>query len=285
MKLEVVKIPDISFLFRIQSHKRGAFSMDNKHSHKPHEIYYLRNGQRYYFIEDRIYHVHQGDLIFVPSAVLHRTTAADNRDHERTVIYFQDQFLEDLIPDIANHPIMNRFYSEPKVVRLKLADQVVIENILAKLNHEYQKQLPYSQLYLKILLIELLLIANRIEPADASVYEPLSPIHEKIHKIVRYLRKNYQKPVSLSQLAKKFYISQYYLSRMFKAVTGLSLIEYLNTIRIQEAQKLLTECDLTITEIASMVGYESQTYFGRTFKRIIGLSPREYRKQHLTGHN
>lgn len=125
-----------------QSHIRGAFNMDDKHSHKPHEIYYLRKGQRYYFIDDRIYHVHQGDLIFVPSFVLHRTTAADNRDHERTVVYFQDRFLEDLIPDIVAHPIMNRFYSEPKVVRLKLADQIVVENILSKLSLEYQNRSP-----------------------------------------------------------------------------------------------------------------------------------------------
>lgn len=257
--------------------------MDDKHSHKPHEIYYLRKGQRYYFIDDRIYHVHQGDLIFIPSFVLHRTTAADSNEHERTVIYFQDEFLQDLIPNLPAHPVMKRFYSEPKVVRLKLTDQIGIENILAKLSLEYQKQLPDSQLYLKILLIELLLFANRIEPADASIYEPLSPIHEKIHKIVRYLRANYQKPISLNELAHQFYISQYYLSRMFKTVTGLTMVEYLNTIRIQEAQKLLSDGILPITEIASMVGYESQTYFGRMFKRITGLTPREYRKQHQAG--
>jgi len=285
MNSEVIPIPRFNYMFRIQSHIRGAFNMDDKHSHKPHEIYYLRKGQRYYFIDDRIYHVHQGDLIFVPSFVLHRTTAADNRDHERTVVYFQDRFLEDLIPDIVAHPIMNRFYSEPKVVRLKLADQIVVENILSKLSLEYQKPQPNSELYLKILLIELLLVATRIGTADSSVYEPLSPVHEKIHKIVRYLRTNYQRPFSLKQLAAQFYISQCYLSRMFKAVTGLTLIEYLNTIRIQEAKKLLADEGLTITEIADMVGYESQTYFGRMFKRITGLSPREYRKQHGAGHH
>lgn len=279
----VITILDFNFQFRIQSHKREAFDMNDKHSHKPHEIYYLRKGQRYYFIDDRIYHVHRGDLIFVPSCVLHRTTAADNEDHERTVIYFQDQFLEDLIPNIAGHPIMKRFHIEPKVVRLKLGDQIVIENILSKLSLEYQKQLPDSQLYLKILLIELLLVANRIEPADASVYESSSPVHEKIHRIVRYLRANYQKPLSLKELAGQFYISQYYLSRMFKTVTGLTLIEYLNTIRIQEAQKLLADENLSITEIASLVGYDSQTYFGRMFKRITGLTPREYRKHNLAG--
>ncbi|MGB3986308.1 MAG: helix-turn-helix transcriptional regulator, partial [Limnochordia bacterium] len=77
--------------------------------------------------------------------------------------------------------------------------------------------------------------------------------------------------------------SQYYLSRMFKTVTGLTLIEYLNTIRIQEAQKLLADENLSITEIASLVGYDSQTYFGRMFKRITGLTPREYRKHNLAG--
>ncbi|MFB5067001.1 MAG: helix-turn-helix domain-containing protein [Candidatus Wallacebacter cryptica] len=274
-------IAELNYDFHIETRKRDAFNMNDKHRHEPYEIYYLRAGERYYFIDDRIYHVNQGDLIFVPSNVLHRTTAANNEQHERTVLYFKDRFLADLVPQSAH--LMDCFYRETKVVRPKVAEQMQIENTLAKLSTEYGKSLPHSALYLKALLIELLVLANRIEPAEPNLYDSLSPIHEKIHKIVRYLRKNYQSAVTLAQLGDKFYISQYYLSRMFKEVTGLTLIEYLNTVRVQEAQKLLTSSDLSITEISGLVGYENQTYFGRIFKRITGLTPSEYRRQSSAG--
>lgn len=267
-------------LFKVETKKRTAFNMRTKHSHAHYEIYYLLSGERYYFIDDRIYHVNQGDIIFIPSNVVHRTTAANNGEHERTVVYFQDQLLTDLAPELKKHPIiMNCFYRDSKVLRLKLVDQTTVENILTKLVAEAANSQPDSLLYQKALLIELLVIVNRLWPTeDDPSLDSLNPIHEKIHKIVRYICDNYATKITLTELSEQFYISQFYLSRMFKEVTGLTLIEYLNTVRIKEAQSLLQETDHSITEIAGLVGYDNQTYFGRMFKRNTGMTPRDYRK-------
>lgn len=268
------------YLFKAESKKSTAFNMQNTHRHNHHEIYYLKSGERYYFIDDRIYHVNQGDILFIPKNAVHRTTAANNEDHERTVIYFQSEFLLDIIPHPTNHPIMHCFYREPKAIRLKLAEQNIIENILSRLVAECNVPGNNTLLYQQALLLELLIIANRIIPADDNTcFNSLSPIHEKIHNIVRYIRNNYQKTISLTGLAKQFYISQYYLSRMFKEVTGLTLIEYVNNIRIRQAQDLLLNSTYSITEISGFVGFENQTYFGRMFKRITGFTPREFRSK------
>lgn len=271
-----------SNLFHIEFRESAPFNMDTKHSHGQHEIYYLQSGERYYFIDDRIYHVNPGDLIFIPKKVLHRTTAANNDNHERTVVYFEDRFLSGLAPNLKQHTIMDCFRRESKALRLNVAQQHTFETLLSKMVAEYKNPQKNSDIFLKALLIQLLVQASRILTTDdISNFDPLNPIHDKIHQIVRYIRYNYQKQITLTELAEKFFISQFYLSRMFKEVTGLTLIEYLNNIRIKEAQQLLEKTELSITEIAGMVGFENPTYFGRMFKRITGTTPREFRKTRL----
>lgn len=120
-----------------------------------------------------------------------------------------------------------------------------------------------------MLLIELLIFCNRLDFKNSKSYlQELNPIYNTVHKIIRYIRNNYHEKLTLSSIAKQFYISPYYLSRMFKQITGLTLIEYINNTRVKAAQKLLLETNNSISEIAAQVGYESHTHFGRMFKKL-----------------
>jgi len=59
---------------------------------------------------------------------------------------------------------------------------------------------------------------------------------------------------------------------------GFSFVEYLNGVRIKEAQNLLLKTDMSIVDISQTVGYKSLTHFGRVFKNVTGSSPRHYKK-------
>ena len=85
--------------------------------------------------------------------------------------------------------------------------------------------------------------------------------------------------MTLQTISERFYISPYYFSRTFKQITGFTFIEYLNGVRIKEAQKLLRKTNLSIGKIAESVGYQNNTHFGRLFKKATGISPLAYRKQ------
>jgi two-component system response regulator YesN len=74
-------------------------------------------------------------------------------------------------------------------------------------------------------------------------------------------------------------VSKSYLSRIFKADTGIPLWDFLNRYRIQKAKELLLLTDKSITAIAADVGYEDVGYFGRVFRDITGVSPRAFRQQ------
>ena len=83
---------------------------------------------------------------------------------------------------------------------------------------------------------------------------------------------------SVQQLADMVYVSKSYLSRAFKQKTGLSLMEYLNSLRMEAAKALLAASNMNTDEIAYRTGYHSAKFFYRAFRAYTGMSTREYRK-------
>ena len=102
--------------------------------------------------------------------------------------------------------------------------------------------------------------------------------HEKIHPILEYIRSNYNKDIALSNVAKRFYFSQGYLSRLLKKVTGLSYTEYVTGLRVERAMKLLRSTRSTISEISMEVGYKDANYFSKVFKKATGQTPQAFRQ-------
>lgn len=269
-------------VFTIDYNKEeSSYTMTDKHEHAHYEIYYLISGERFYFIEDQIYHVHQGDLVFISKGFIHRTSEVSSStcSHERIVVYFTEKFLNPILPPNKIIELIKCFNHEIKVVHLNTSQQNFIEALLTKLMLEKENKYDNAKLYQKMLLIELLIFCNRLDFENSTNYlQELNPIYSTVHKIIRYIRNNYHEKLTLSSIANKFFVSPYYLSRMFKQVTGLTLIEYINNTRVKAAQTLLLETNYSVSEIAEQVGYESQTHFGRMFKRIAGVSPMKYRK-------
>lgn len=97
--------------------------------------------------------------------------------------------------------------------------------------------------------------------------------------IREYLDAHYAEKIELDDLAEKFYINKFYMSKIFKETYGASIINYLISKRITRAKQLLRFTDLTVDEIGSMVGMCDANYFSRAFRKVEGISPREYRKQ------
>lgn len=98
-----------------------------------------------------------------------------------------------------------------------------------------------------------------------------------------YIRMNYQSSVTVQELTQLLGVSQPYLFRIFKAETGKSPKQYLGDYRMLQAQKLLMETELTITEVAASVGYADPLAFSRFFSGRQGCSPQCYRQKNKNG--
>lgn len=104
-------------------------------------------------------------------------------------------------------------------------------------------------------------------------------VKETIPKIKKFIEENFQNELSLKIVAKKFMVSDKYLSSVFKKQTGINIVTYINMVRIENSQKLLKNTDITIQDIAFLSGYTDFSYFARVFKKINGVTPSDYRNQ------
>ena len=93
----------------------------------------------------------------------------------------------------------------------------------------------------------------------------------------RFLHERYADTLTLPGIAERFGFNPSYFSRLFHRQAGLTLVEYLNGIRIRRSCVLLKRTSLGVLEIAFSVGYNNLSHFNRYFRRIVGMSPREYR--------
>lgn len=98
-----------------------------------------------------------------------------------------------------------------------------------------------------------------------------------VNKALDYMRENYQHKVTLTDVAENTYVSQWHLSKLLNRHTGQSFSELMNSIRIEEAKKLLPDPSLRIGDIAEQVGFQDMAHFSRVFKKMTGVSANEYR--------
>ena len=92
-----------------------------------------------------------------------------------------------------------------------------------------------------------------------------------------YVEAHFREKFSLNDIAGHLFVNRSYLLRVFKEAVGMTLLQYHNYIRCREAEKMLEETNLSISEIASSTGFSSASHFTRVFKNTVGQTPSAYR--------
>ncbi|KXS43957.1 MULTISPECIES: helix-turn-helix transcriptional regulator [unclassified Candidatus Frackibacter] len=98
-----------------------------------------------------------------------------------------------------------------------------------------------------------------------------------VQQVKTYICDNYSKKLTLDEIASHVYLSSSYLSKIFKDVTGITVIEYLTQIRLREAKRLLRKTEMPLKKIAKLIGYYDASYFSKVFKRKVAITPGQYR--------
>ena len=130
----------------------------------------------------------------------------------------------------------------------------------------------------------LLLVLHYIEQECIAESSAVARPHNKtVERICAYLAANYRQKFSLSEVAARFYLSPYYLSRLFKNKAGMNFSEYISMRKIERAKALLTETDLSVAEISRQLNYPEQNSFSRFFKSKVGIPPQTYRSLNTRG--
>ena len=121
-------------------------------------------------------------------------------------------------------------------------------------------------------------ISRALDDFIDSVYQ-----YQDLNKVTRikpaleYIEANYQRQLTLAEIARSAHLSVSRLSHLFKEQIGITAIDYVTSVRINHAKRFLLTTDKNCTEICFQVGYNNQSYFTRTFKELVGMTPRKFR--------
>ena len=258
------------------------YSMTMKHFHDTYELYFLLEGERYYFIEKETYRVSKGDVVLINRQQVHKTSQAGDGRHDRILLQLNGRVLEPWLKRVGLTSLEKMFGDYYGIVRLSESERGEMEGLLFGLQEELGRHRERYDLMVMFKLCEILLMVYRSRK-KAVVGDVLptvqTPKHGKVQEVAEYLTCRCETEESLEELAARFFISKSYLSRIFREVTGFSVNEFRNLARIRKARELLANSEYSVTEISEILGFESVTYFERVFKKHGDVTPLKYRKE------
>lgn len=262
--------------------REQEFSMAVRHFHDTYELYYLLEGERYYFIDQETYLVKSGDVVLIRPNQIHKTSCAGTPRHERILLQIEESMVEPFLRVCQAGTMEELFHLGAAVIKTDREEERQIQSLMEQLETELSVRQEFQKGAAGLLVTRLVLLLFRCRQKTSWYQEPETVQtwkHQKVHEVAGYLMKYPETQESLSQLADRFYVSKSYLSRIFKEVTSFTVNEYKNISRIKKSQELLTGSRYSVTEIAEILGYETVTYYERVFKRYTGMTPLRYRKK------
>lgn len=259
------------------------FQMTTSHQHPEYELYFLKEltGTGEIQIQEHTYPLKKGSLVIINQNISHRTNFAQAKSHERYLIELSPEiFNEQTLPLLSTTPEFF-FQQQTGVYELTPSQQAQVAAIFDTLYNEslFKESFYKERQFLKI--AELLLLINRFS-RQRSLDQNLGLMQqETIQPIVRFVADHVVEPLTLQEVAEKFFLNKSYLARVFKAYTGQTMQDFINSKRVFLAQRaLILYPELTLKEIAKNCGFFSEAHLGKTFKRYTGLTPKRFIKNH-----
>lgn len=254
------------------------------HWHEEVEFLLLTKGWAQMAVGESVYAMQAGDVVWIPSNRLHAMQAQTGETVSFLAFDLALPFLYSYADDSLQQQYFLPLHREQIVFETYYAAEgssALAERLLALHGIFDAKETGY-ELRIKAGLYEIFawmfshaLVAGKDRPGDRRA--------EQTRQIMRYLQAHYERTVSMEELSAQFHLSVGHLCRLFKDVTGQTVVDYLNAYRIRVSARLLTESSLDIGEIAGRAGFNNISYFNRKFRQYMHETPSEFRRKQANG--
>ena len=252
-------------MFNFSSYDKAPVNLDVRHCHEEYEILYITEGNGKYVIEGVEYPVRPRTMLFVPPLAYHSLKLNLQAPYERYVLRFGT---DDLTAETRE--FLSAFSTDTEGEGCFFTADALSPSVMSLFERfEVADTLPERERaeFIRILVSEviiLLSVAKRESvPKDEGEFGT---------RVIKYLNEHIDKDVSLDKLAKRFFVSKYYLCRAFKKHNGISVHGYINQKRVLYAKQLI-ESGETASGAAYRVGFGDYSAFYRAYVKIIGHSP------------
>jgi len=253
-------------LLNVASAKYGGDWHSVPHTHNHMELFYIVGGKGQFLIQDQLYPVNANNLVIINPNITHTEDSLNAQPLEYIVLGIEG--IELAVGENSNGHfcILDHFES--------LEVSTCLRNILREMEMKSPGYEDICQAFMEILIIRLMRSTGLSVPAEPQV----STANRQCTAVRRYIDLHFKEPLTLDFLAEEAHMNKYYLSHTFKREYGVSPINYMITRRLEESKYLLAETDLSMSQIAQLLGFSSLSYFSQVFRRTQSVSPMEYRQ-------
>lgn len=257
-------------------HLRGAMEESvDWHYHTFHKIIEFLGGESGYGVEGKQYLLQPGDLVLVPQGCIHRPEAEPNAPYERRILYLSPEFLRRAGGSCDLAACFDRAREEFRFV-VHPADGTGGAQ-LAALEHAEREDAFGRELLAQSLLFQFLIGLNRAMADDLLQYAKPAAYDRKIEAILRYLSEHLTEPVSIDDLAVRFFVSKYHMMRQFRAQTGYTIHGYLTGKRLMFARAMIA-AGTPVLQASEESGFGDYSAFLRAYRKQFGAAPNQEKR-------
>lgn len=259
--------------------KRDNFYCFPKHIHQNIEVYYFIEGFCKMDIAKETIVAEAGSLVMILPNTVHSFYLDSDVSCKFIHIHFEPSELNSLFikENEIQIDILTLICSITNYYKL-IPNEDIISLLYSILNEKNSTDL-FAEIFCNLHLIEVLLYIVKRENITSFFLRPKSEITPRyVLFAFKYIQKNYAEKILISDIANHLNISSRYLSKLFNEATNLTVLQYLNIYRINQAINLMITTDNSLTDISLNVGLGDVQHFSKLFKNIIGINPRKYKK-------
>jgi len=247
------------------------------HHHDFYEVYFFLSGNVQYYIESRSYLLTPGDVLLISPMELHQPMfGSDQREYERIVLWIDKQFLEgfSLPGERFTACFDTSTPNHSNLLRPEGVQRQFLTFLLEQLIQENASQEPYREVAAMSYLAQVLIFLNRLA-LQQHREDPVTAQDSTVYNVLGYINEHYNENLTLDDLANRFFISKYHLSREFQRLVGSSVHRYIVQKRLVMAKQMLSNGKPS-SEVYQSCGFGDYSNFYRAFKAEYQISPKEY---------
>lgn len=246
-------------------------------------IGFIVSGDRQTTTPDRTGIIHAGNVTPMTIGVYHRTSALSDAPYKRYGMKFTPKIAGRCIKQIGEKNFNN--VMSHLCYELSPACQVKVRQMFDDMLYEYEHYDAHSEFIIEGILGRLLITLLREGRAAESADIKLNIQDEAMNEILAYLDLHYAENPPIETLAGIAGLSASHFMKRFRECVGASYKTYLHCYKVRLAQNMLTNTEISISQISEELGFCNPNYFCKVFHKISGNSPREFRKEHISDRN
>ena len=273
-------------LFTHLYHCEAGWSMGKRSHPECHEMFFVLEGKGSVTVGETEYPAKGGDVFLIKPEQIH-CAAADASDpyvyYSLHYSFFERENFTDT-SQLEEMPLLSTFFTRlyRSLSKVSLPELSQVREIIEKMEAEKANKTVGYQTMRRVYLLQLLIIVVRAafkKPAAKIAAESLALQNRSlliVNQIKKYLEENLVQQITLEDIASAVRLSSHYCCSLFKEVTGYTIFQYLDRLRVERAKMLLRHSHLNVTETAEELGYQNIYYFSRVFKKVTGISPTQF---------